>query len=261
MAFEVTAPVNFTRIYPCGVGYATVAPISRKSRPETWDISRGVKLGTELDLMRNYPKPSDRLKNRPVISENDRDISRRFDQEYFDGDRKFGYGGYSYDKKYWATTVKNFIEHYKLNSNSSILDIGCAKGFMLKDFKDLLPDSKIMGIDISEYALKNAHLKVKNYLIQGNASNLPFLDSTFDLVISINTIHNLNKEDCIRSLKEIQRVSKGHSFVMVDGWRNKIEKANLEAWVLTAQTILSAEKWIDLFDEAGYTGDYAFWTV
>jgi ubiquinone/menaquinone biosynthesis C-methylase UbiE len=218
-------------------------------------------LGAELDLMRDYPKPNDRLKSRPVITEEDREISRRFDQEYFDGDRKYGYGGYSYDKKYWAATVKNFTEHYSLKSNSSILDIGCAKGFMLKDFKDLLPHSKIKGIDISNYAIKNAHLDVKNFLIQGNAIELPFSDAAFDLVISINTIHNLKKEDCVRSLREIQRVSNGNSFVMVDGWRSKVEKSNLEAWVLTAQTVLSVEKWVELFNEAGYTGDYAFWAV
>jgi ubiquinone/menaquinone biosynthesis C-methylase UbiE len=196
-----------------------------------------------------------------VISEEDREISRRFGQEYFDGDRKYGYGGYSYDKKYWVATVKNFIEYYALKPNSSILDIGCAKGFMLKDFKSLLPDSKLKGIDISNYAIENAHRDVKNFLIQGNAIALPFSDRTFDLVISINTIHNLKKKDCVESLKEIQRVSKGNSFVMVDGWRSEVEKEKLEAWVLTAQTILSVEQWIELFNEAGYTGDYAFWKV
>jgi ubiquinone/menaquinone biosynthesis C-methylase UbiE len=221
----------------------------------------GPKLGVELNLMRDYPKPNARLKSRPVISEEDREISRQFGQEYFDGDRKYGYGGYTYDKKYWTATVKNFTEHYGLKSNSSILDIGCAKGFMLKDFKNLLPDSKIRGIDISNYAIRNAHKDVKNFLIQGNAMELPFSDDAFDLVISINTIHNLKKDDCVRSLREIQRVSKGNSFVMVDGWRSKIEKENLDAWVLTAKTILSVEKWVELFNEAGYTGDYAFWTV
>jgi ubiquinone/menaquinone biosynthesis C-methylase UbiE len=221
----------------------------------------GAKLGFELNLMRDYPKPNDRSKSRPVISEENRKISRRFGQEYFDGDRRYGYGGYTYDKKFWAATVKNFTEHYELKSNSSILDIGCAKGFMLKDFKDLLPNSRIKGIDISNYAIRNAHLDVKNFLIQGNAMELPFSDGAFDLVISINTIHNLKIEDCVRSLKEIQRVSKGNSFVMVDGWRSKVEKENLEAWVLTAQTILSVEKWVELFNDARYTGDYAFWTV
>lgn len=220
-----------------------------------------VTLGAELDLMRDYPKSNDRLMSRPLISEADREISRRFDHEYFDGDRRFGYGGYTYDKKYWTATVKNFTDYYCLKTNASILDIGCAKGFMLKDFKDLLPNSKISGIDISNYAIRNAHSDVKNFLIQGNAIELPFSDGSFDLVISINTIHNLGKEDCVRSLKEIERVSKGSSFIMVDGWRNKVEKFNLEAWVLTAQTILSVEKWVDLFNEAGYTGDYAFWTV
>jgi ubiquinone/menaquinone biosynthesis C-methylase UbiE len=218
-------------------------------------------LGAELDLMRYYPKPKNRIKSRPVVSEEDREISRRFDQEYFDGDRKYGYGGYSYHKKFWAATVKNFTMHYNLKSNSSILDVGCAKGFMLKEFKNLLPDSRIAGIDISNYAIRNGHSDVRNFLVQGSAVELPFSDRAFDLVISINTIHNLNKKDCIRSLREIQRVSKGNSFVMVDGWKNDIEKENLAAWVLTAQTILSSDKWLELFNEAGYAGDYAFWTV
>jgi len=235
--------------------------ISRKTKRGEWRIWRGLDLGTELDLMRDYPKPKDRLKSRPIVSEEDREISRKFDRQYFDGDRKYGYGGYSYNERYWGATVINFAKHYNLNSNSSILDVGCAKGFMLKGFKNLLPDSKIAGIDISNYAIRNGHLDVRNFLVQGSAIELPFSDRAFDLVISINTIHNLKMEDCIQSLREIQRVSKGNSFVMVDGWKNDIEKVNLEAWVLTAQTILSSDKWLELFNEAGYTGDYAFWTV
>jgi SAM-dependent methyltransferase len=216
---------------------------------------------TELDLMRNYPKSDNRLESRPAITTEDRNISQLFGREYFDGDRNHGYGGFRYDPKYWTATVSNFALHYALRPDVRILDVGCAKGFMLKDFKKLLPSSDIVGLDISEYAIENADLEVREFLVTGNAMNLPFEDNSFDLVISINTVHNLERNDCIKALSEIERVSTGNSFVMVDGWRTDIEKKALESWVLTARTVLSADEWIELFQEAGYLGDYAFWTV
>jgi ubiquinone/menaquinone biosynthesis C-methylase UbiE len=132
---------------------------------------------------------------------------------------------------------------------------------MLKDFKKLLPKSKIIGLDISQYAIKNSDPEIRENLIYGNASSLPFPDKSFDLVISINTLHNLERRECVKSLTEIERVTKGNSFIMVDGWRNELEKEALDAWILTARTVLSVDKWIELFQEAGYSGDYAFWTV
>ena len=218
-------------------------------------------MGVELDLMRNYPKSDNRLKSRPVITAADRDISRLFGSEYFDGDRKHGYGGFQYNPKYWKATVADFALHYALRQDVRILDVGCAKGFMLRDFKKLLPLSNIVGLDISEYAIHNADQEVREFLVTGNAMDLPFEDDSFDLVISINTVHNLEKVECIRALTEIERVSKGNSFVMVDGWRTEVERKALESWVLTARTVLSVDEWIELFQEAGYHGDYAFWTV
>ena len=218
-------------------------------------------MGIELSLMRNYPKSNNRLVSRPVITAADRDISRLFSREYFDGDRKHGYGGFQYNPKYWTATVANFALHYALRPDARILDVGCAKGFMLKDFKKLLPLSNIVGLDISEYAIQNADLEVREFLVSGNAMNLPFEDDSFDLVISINTVHNLERVDCIKALTEIERVSKGNSFVMVDGWRTESERKALESWVLTARTVLPVDEWIDLFREASYHGDYAFWTV
>jgi ubiquinone/menaquinone biosynthesis C-methylase UbiE len=132
---------------------------------------------------------------------------------------------------------------------------------MLKDFRKLLPDSTLKGLDISEYAIKNSDPEVRNSLILGNAIELPFQDKSFDLVISINTVHNLERVDCIKALAEIVRVSRGNSFVMVDGWRTELEREALKSWVLTARTVLSVDQWLELFQEAGYHGDYAFWTV
>jgi SAM-dependent methyltransferase len=218
-------------------------------------------VGVELNLMRNYPKATNRQQTRPLVTEEDREISRFFGADYFDGERKHGYGGFQYDPKYWSATVIDFANYYGLKPDACILDVGCAKGFMLKDFRKLLPDSTLKGLDISEYAIKNSDPEVRNSLILGNAIELPFQDKSFDLVISINTVHNLERVDCIKALAEIVRVSRGNSFVMVDGWRTELEREALKSWVLTARTVLSVDQWLELFQEAGYHGDYAFWTV
>ena len=218
-------------------------------------------MANAIDLMRLYPQSKGRLSERPTITEEDRAISRKFDLDYFDGDRKHGYGGFNYHPRFWTDTVRLFAEHYSLSQEARILDVGCAKGFMLKDFKKLLPKSYVAGIDISSYAIEHADLDVKGFLCVGNATQLPFKDKQFDLVISINTIHNLDREGCIKALSEIERVSKGNSFVMVDGWRNKEEQTRMESWVLTAKTMMGTEEWIELFKEAKYSGDYWFWTV
>lgn len=218
-------------------------------------------MGNAIDLMRLYPQSKGRHMERPTITEGDRAISRKFDRNYFDGDRKHGYGGFNYHPRFWTDTVRLFAEHYSLSQEAQILDVGCAKGFMLKDFKKLLPNSYVAGIDISSYAIEHADVDVKDFLCVGNATQLPFKDKQFDLVISINTLHNLDREGCIEALSEIERVSKGNSFVMVDGWQNESERVALESWVLTAKTMMSKTDWIRLFKEAGYSGDYWFWTV
>jgi len=216
-------------------------------------------MGSELDLMRLYPRPRNRMTERPVITEEDRAISRGFGHDYFDGDRRHGYGGFSYHPRFWAQTVDLFTRHYRLGPNASILDVGCAKGFMLKDFRTRLPEARIAGIDISSYAIANAEPEVAASLQTANAVSLPFESNSFDLVISINTLHNLDRDECVLAFSEIDRVSCGNAFVMVDGWKNDEERSALYRWVLTARTLLSADDWVDLMAEAGYQGDYAFW--
>jgi ubiquinone/menaquinone biosynthesis C-methylase UbiE len=218
-------------------------------------------MGSRKNLMRNYPVGKGRLSERPIITEETKLISKKFGRDYFDGERKYGYGGFNYNPKFWNKVVQDFIHEYSLNEDSSILDIGCAKGFMLVDFKKALPGIKIVGIDISNYAVTNGHSMVIDCLIEGNAIELPFEDNSFDLVISINTIHNLKKYDIKKSLKEIERVKSKHAFIMVDGYSNAQEKEMMNKWVLTAETILSYEQWEDFFNKVGYTGDYDFWTV
>lgn len=218
-------------------------------------------LGQEIDLLRNYPKSKRDLSGRlESKSEAVRSIARKFDKEFFDGDRKHGYGGFNYHPRFWQPVIPDFIEHFNLNNDSSVLDVGCAKGFMLFDLLSKLPKLKARGIDISEYAIDNGKAEVKSLLSQGCATNLPFEDNSFDVVISINTIHNLEKDDCAKALLEIQRVSKGKTFITVDAYRNDEEKARMEAWNLTAKTMMHVNEWQVFFKDVGYSGDF-YWFI
>jgi SAM-dependent methyltransferase len=218
-------------------------------------------MGSEIDLLRNYPKPQGRLTERTAITEDDRAVARRFAWEYFDGERRHGYGGFSYHPRFWSEVVKDLAAHYRLGSASTLLDIGCAKGFMLRDLLELLPGLDVVGLDVSEYALQHCDPVVRGRLVQGDARCLPFAGASFDVVTAVNSLHNLPIDGVRDALREIERVGRGRSFVMVDGWRTEDQRTKLEAWVLTAETMLHADDWVALFREVGYTGDYWFWSV
>ena len=216
-------------------------------------------MGKEINLLKNYPRAKRNISEREKLkSEQDRIIARKFGKEFFDGDRAHGYGGFIYNSKFWQPVIHDFKNYWNLNSNSSILDVGCAKGFMLYDFSKLIPGITLKGVDISEYAINNAMPEVKKLLQVANAKKLPFPDNYFDVVISINTIHNLEPAECKIALQEISRVSKKNSFVTVDAYRNNVEKERIEAWNLTARTICHVDAWREIFSTAGYTGDY-YW--
>ncbi len=215
----------------------------------------------EINLLDRYPQANRPIEERGALITNEhRQVARQFGREYFDGDRLYGYGGYSYHPRFWQETVKRFGDYYGLTNESSVLDVGCAKGYMLHDFKELLPGLHIAGVDVSAYALAHSLEAVRPYLRMGNATDLPFPDKSFDLVISINTVHNLNLEDCSRALKEIQRVSKHAAFVTMDAWRTEEERKRLLKWNLTALTYMDARDWEQLFKETEYTGDY-YWFI
>jgi len=218
-------------------------------------------MGREINLMDMYPRSKRPIEERgKLITEEHRSIARRFGKEYFDGERLYGYGGYSYNPRFWQATVRRFRDHYCLDESSSVLDVGCGKGFMLHDFKELLPGLTITGIDISEYAMEHAMEDTKPFLKIGNAKELPFEDDSFDLVISINTVHNLPLEECKKALKEIQRVSRRGAFVTMDAWRNEEERMRMLQWNLTALTYMHVDDWKALFKQIGYEGDY-FWFI
>lgn len=218
-------------------------------------------MGIEIDLLVNYPKTKRDLKARAESkTEEDRAIARKFGQDFFDGDRKHGYGGFSYMGRFWQPVIPTFQEYFGLDEKSRVLDVGCAKGFMLYDMTQLIPGITVRGIDVSEYAIQNAKDEVKEFLSIADARSLPFEDNSFDVVISINTIHNLEKEECAKALQEIERVSRGKSFITVDAYRNDEEKEAMFAWNLTAKTIMSVDEWKKFFDEVGYSGDY-YWFI
>jgi len=212
----------------------------------------------EINLLKNYPKTKRNLEKRSLKTKEQQEIARKFDKDFFDGSRDTGYGGFNYNQKYWDLVVRDFIEFYDLNNNSSILDVGCGKGFMLYDFKRHLPDSNLKGVDISSYAIENSLPEIKNSLEVGDCKKLSYKNNEFDLVISINTIHNHELKECAESITEIDRVSKKNSFIIVDAYNTDEEKEKLFAWNLTAKTILHTNEWKDLFKKNNYKGDY-FW--
>ena len=218
-------------------------------------------MGIEIDLLKNYPRASRNLDLRDrEKTDEDRAVARQFGQEFFDGDRRHGYGGFSYDPRYWQPVVPTFQEFYGLTGDHALLDIGCAKGFMLKDFREAISGLTVAGIDVSEYAISSAVDGMEDVVQVADARDLPFEDNSFDLVVSVNTLHNFERAGVVQALREVQRVSRRWSFVVLDAFRDEEERRRIEAWNLTALTVLSTDEWLELFVEAGYTGDY-FWFI
>ena len=184
--------------------------------------------------------------------------AKKYDKNYWDGDRKYGYGGYKYIPNRWKSVAASLIKTYNLNENSKLLDIGCGKGFLLYEIKKILPKIEIKGIDCSRYAILNSKSEIKNYLSVKKAQDkFDCADKYFDLVISIGCLHNLEIFDLSKSLKEIQRISK-NSYILVESFRNEKELFNLQCWALTCQSFFNVEEWVWLFNKFGYTGDYEF---
>lgn len=217
-------------------------------------------MGCEVNLLKALPKTKRNLEARKAAKDPDViHISREYGEMYFDGPRDYGYGGYRYDGR-WAPVAKDIIEHFGLKPGDRVLDVGCAKGFLVNDLLEALPGLEVFGIDISRYALMNCHPNVVGRLHLGSAADLPFPDNAFSAVISLDTVHNLPRDQGCKALREIERLSSGRAFVRVDSYRTPEQKAIFESWVLTAEFHDYPDGWIKLFEEAGYTGDY-YWTI
>jgi len=215
-------------------------------------------MGREVDLLRSIPRPKRNLAERTqrrsheVIRE-----SKKYGQMYFDGPREYGYGGYKYDGR-WKSVARDIVEHFELSAGDRVLDVGGAKGFLVKDLVDLGVDA--YGVDVSEYAVINCHPDVVGRMHVASAERLPFSDASFAAVLAIDVIHNLPRERAGAALREVQRLSGGRAFVRVDSYHTPEQKSVFEGWVLTAEFHDYPQGWLKLFHESGYSGDYS-WTV
>ena len=186
------------------------------------------------------------------------ELAKKFDFDYWDGDRRICYGGYRYMEGRWEKVARAMIEHYDLPPKPKILDIGCGKAFLLYDFLKVIPDAEIHGIDISPYAIANSKKEIQDRLQVGSATNLPWPDDYFDLVISITTLHNLHSYDLEASLLEMERVGKENKYLCVESYRSEQEKANLLYWQVTCEAFNTPKEWEWWFEKTGYSGDYSF---
>ncbi|MDO8794111.1 MAG: class I SAM-dependent methyltransferase, partial [Vicinamibacterales bacterium] len=184
---------------------------------------------------------------------------RQFGEAYFDGDRTTGYGGYRYDGR-WVPIAERIRDYYGLRAGQRVLDVGCAKGFLMHDLAAAVPGLEVVGIDVSEYALTHALPDQRPRVVRAGARSLPFRDRSFDLVLAVNVLHNLERPACVEALREIERVSRGGKYVQVDSWLNDDQRRNLDLWVLTALTYVDPDEWRRIFAEADYSGDY-YWTL
>jgi SAM-dependent methyltransferase len=185
-------------------------------------------------------------------------IGRQWGKDYWDGERQYGYGGYSYDGR-WLPIAQDIADHYGLKANDRILDIGCGKAYLLFEFTQAVPGIGVAGLDISEYAIENAKEEVKPFLEIGDAaSDLPWEDNTFDFVYSITTLHNLRVFELKKAVQEMERVGKGNKWMCVESYRNEREKANMLYWQVTCASFYDTDEWAWILKEWGYQGDYGF---
>jgi ubiquinone/menaquinone biosynthesis C-methylase UbiE len=214
----------------------------------------------EVDLLARLPKSRRNIEKRKEAQTAENiAVSRQYGELYFDGPRELGYGGYRYDGR-WIPIAEDIVRHFDLKAGDRVLDVGCAKGFLVKDLMTVLPGLEVFGIDISEYALMHCEPEVIGRLHLGSADKLPFPDNSFAAVISLNTIHNFERHDAIRAVREVERLAPGRGFIQVDSYRDARQRELFMSWVLTAKFHDYPAGWMKVFQEAGYTGDW-YWTI
>jgi protein-L-isoaspartate(D-aspartate) O-methyltransferase len=185
------------------------------------------------------------------------ELAKKFDFDYWDGDRRINYGGYKYKPGYWKPVAQELISRYELTNESKVLDIGCGKGFLLYEVLQILPGIDVYGVDVSDYAIQNAHPEIKKSLNVGNAIQLDFDDCYFDLAFSINTLHNLYNYELEKALTEMQRVAK-NKYLCVESYRTEVEKSNLIYWQVTCEAFNTPKEWNWLFEKTNFDGDFEF---
>lgn len=184
--------------------------------------------------------------------------AKEYEFDYWDGDRRYGYGGYRYMPGRWKPVAEALIQIYGLKPGDKVLDVGCGKAFLFYEMQLLMPELQLTGFDISQHGLAQRHPEFRGTLLRYRAQDVyPFGDKEFDLVISLGCFHNLRIFELMMALAEIKRVGK-NGYIMVESYRNEQELFNLQCWALTAESFLDTAEWIWLYSHFGYTGDYEF---
>jgi len=213
----------------------------------------------EFNLLDNYPKldqPRYVAKNLRTI--NHRIISGEREKDFFDGNRNYGYGGFTYDGR-WKKVADKLSNEYGLNNKSAFLQLNSEKGFLLKDLKEKNSKMKIQGLETSNYAVENTVQEVKeNVKKVTDYLSLGFKDKEFDFVMALGVIYTLTINDAIKVLKEIERVGKGKSFITLASYTNEDDYWLFKDWTLIGTTILKREEWVEVLKAANYSGDYFF---
>jgi protein-L-isoaspartate(D-aspartate) O-methyltransferase len=214
----------------------------------------------EINFLEKYQKVTERNYVQRVLDDNKAacaTVAKKWGKDYWDGERKYGYGGYHYDGR-WIPIAKKMAKHFDLKDGDKVLDIGCGKAFLLYELTQVVPGLKVHGLDISEYGLAQAKEEISAHLKLGDCVSLPWEDNSFDFVFSINTFHNLEIYSLEKALKEMQRVSKSKAWLCVESYRNEVEKANLLYWQITCMSFYSTVEWNWIYKMWGYKGDYGF---
>jgi SAM-dependent methyltransferase len=217
-------------------------------------------MGQRIDFLAKYQSATKRNYVARVVEHDKAEcatVAKRWGEEYWDGPRQYGYGGYRYDGR-WLPIAQEIAERYNLQPGDKVLDVGCGKAFLLYEFTRAVPGIEIAGLDISAYGIANAKEEARPFLREGNCTTLPYPDQAFDFVYSINTFHNLKVDELKAAVQEVERVGKSKKWICVESYRDEREKANLLYWQLTCMSFYTPEEWAWLYREWGYTGDYGF---
>ena len=220
----------------------------------------GVKRMAELNFLKSLHGSTKRDYIQRVIEHDKAEcaqVAAQWGYDYWDGDRKYGFGGYKYDGR-WRPVAEQIVSYYQLKPGDSVLDVGCGKGFLLYEITQVVPDISVSGVDISKYGIENSKEEIRSQLHNGNCVNLPYEDKVFDFVYSINTFHNLKIFEVTKAISELNRVGKGRSYICVESYRNEREKMNLLYWQLTCKSFYDTEEWLWLFEQNNYHGDIGF---
>ena len=217
----------------------------------------------EIDFMSVFHNSSKRdyyarVNNPKMPKHHAATLAKTWGYDYWDGDRSINYGGYKYIPGRWTPLAEKFIDFYQLESGSKVLDIGCGKGFLMYEINKLNPDIDIIGLDISDYAIKNSKEEISHLIVEGTASDLPFRDNEFDFVYSLNTLHCLQIDKLYKAIFEINRVKKDRSYICVESYTNELQKQNLLYWQVTCESFYSKNEWLWIYKELNYNGDYSF---